>query len=144
MWKIIDNLAERFAVNCTKWVGSSITFLLASLLILGWLFSGPFFDFSTSWSLFINDFTTLVTFLAIFLIQRSQNKESSAIQLKLNELILSNEIASNKMINIESLTEAEIRELHSRFVELTKNVGANPSSIEKSPQPSDSVMKWMH
>jgi len=144
MQKSINRLTEWLAGAATIWAGTPWAFLTAILAILVWVISGPIFGYSDTWQLIANTGTTLVTFLMVFLIQRSQNKESLAIQLKLNELILSNDKASNKMINIESLTETEIRELHSRFVALTKEAGSNSSSIDNSPKPPNSVMKWMH
>ena len=100
--------------------GSSWGFGLALLTIIVWLASGPIFAFSDMWQLVINTGTTIVTFLMVFLIQRSQNKDSLAIHLKLNEVVAALRGASNRLINIEDLTEAEIRLLHTHYCALAK------------------------
>ena len=92
--------------------GRASTFLGALALILLWLISGPLFHYSDTWQLVINTGTTIITFLMVFLIQKSQNKDSKAIQIKLNELIASNEKASNRIVDIEDLTEKELDLLH--------------------------------
>src|SRR5882757_2714347 len=98
-------LLERWSYRVTLWTGSSWAFACAFLIIVGWLVTGPIFHFSDTWQLVINTGTTIVTFLMVFLIQRSQNKDSLAIQLKLNELVASHEYASNRLVNVESLSE---------------------------------------
>src|SRR5207247_1034023 len=85
-----------------------------------WLASGPFFDFSDTWQLIINTGTTVATFLMVFLIQRAQNKDSQAIHLKLNELVAAIKGASNRLINIEGLTEEEIKALHAHYCKLVE------------------------
>jgi len=100
--------------------GSTIGFSLAALLIVLWLVTGPIFHFSDTWQLMINTTTTIVTFLMVFLIQRSQNKEALAVQLKLNELVASKKGASNRLIDIEDLTEDELRILHKHFQKLAE------------------------
>src|SRR5688572_10716665 len=99
------HLLERISTWATKQTGSSPAFALAVAVIAIWLISGPFFHFSDTWQLVINTGTTIVTFLMVFLIQRGQNKESMAIQLKLNEIVASVRGASNRLINIEDMTE---------------------------------------
>ncbi|WP_421825764.1 low affinity iron permease family protein [Larkinella sp.] len=103
---------EHFATAVTKATGSSTAFLLALLSIIVWLITGPLFDYSDTWQLVINTSTTIITFLMVFLIQKSQNKDSMAIQLKLNELIASHHKASNRLLNIEDLSEDELVTLH--------------------------------
>ena len=95
---------ERFSSVVTKAAGSSAAFVCALALVLGWLVTGPLFDFSENWQLFINTGTTIITFLMVFLIQKSQNKDSLAIQLKLNELVAAHEFASNRLVSIEDMT----------------------------------------
>src|SRR6188474_2891504 len=97
-----------------------MAFAAAVLLILVWLVSGPLFGFSNTWQLVINTATTIVTFLMVFLIQRSQNKESLAVQLKLNELVASKKGASNRLIDIEDLSEEELQILHKHFRQLVE------------------------
>ncbi|GAB3919138.1 low affinity iron permease family protein [Larkinella terrae] len=103
---------EHFAGVVTKATGSSTAFLLALLTIIVWLITGPIFHYSDTWQLIINTGTTIITFLMVFLIQKSQNKDSMAIQLKLNELIASHSKASNRLLNIEDLSEEELITLH--------------------------------
>jgi low affinity Fe/Cu permease len=111
---------EWFALLATNWTGSSWAFTLAVGVVLVWLLSGPFFGFSDTWQLVINTGTTVVTFLMVFLIQRSQNKESLALQLKLNELVAAVHGASNRLINVEDLSEAEVHLLHNHYRTLAR------------------------
>ncbi len=103
---------ERFANKITSFTGSSVAFLSALSIVIIWAFTGPIFQYSETWQLVINTGTTIITFLMVFLIQKSQNKDSKAIQLKLNELIAANEKASNRMVDIEDLDEDELDGLH--------------------------------
>ncbi|MFC5411668.1 low affinity iron permease family protein [Larkinella bovis] len=111
---------EHFSTAVTKATGSSKAFLLALLTILIWLICGPVFGYSDTWQLVINTGTTIITFLMVFLIQKSQNKDSMAIQLKLNELIAAHDGASNRLLNIEDLSEAELQALHRYFTILVE------------------------
>jgi len=99
---------ENFATKASKAVGSPYAFVSALSLVVAWAICGPFFDFSETWQLVINTGTTIITFLMVFLIQKSQNKDSLAIQLKLNELVASNKESSNRLVDIESMTEDEM------------------------------------
>src|SRR5262247_3342613 len=103
------SLWERLARAVTAWAGSSAALALAVAVIVVWIATGPIFQFSDTWQLVINTGTTIVTFLMVFLIQRSQNKDSQAIQLKLNELVAAVAGASNRLINVENFTEEEIK-----------------------------------
>lgn len=109
---------ETFSARITHATGSTTAFFLASGCVLAWLFSGPFFDYSETWQLVINTGTTIVTFLMVFLIQKTQNKDSLALQLKLNELVASQEFASNRLVDVESLTEEELRTLQEYYKKL--------------------------
>jgi low affinity Fe/Cu permease len=118
------NFFERFSTKVTQAVGSTPAFIIAFSVVLIWALTGPFFDYSETWQLIINTSTTIVTFLMVFLIQKSQNKDALAIQLKLNELVASHEVASNRLIDVESLTEEElkvIQKYYSRLSERTKS-----------------------
>ncbi|WP_128544686.1 low affinity iron permease family protein [Larkinella soli] len=106
---------ERFANKVTKLAGSSTAFFIALLTVIVWLACGPIFHYSDTWQLVINTGTTIITFLMVFLIQKSQNKDSMAIQLKLNELLASQDGASNRLLNIEDLSEEELIALHRYF-----------------------------
>ena len=115
-----ESLLARLSHAATAWSGSSGAFGLAVLVILVWLVSGPVFAFSDTWQLVINTGTTVVTFLMVFLIQRAQNKDSQAVHLKLNELVAAMDGASNRLINIEGLTEQEIQTLHAHYCKLVE------------------------
>lgn len=115
-----NSLFERFANAATKFTGSSPAFLIATAIVLVWALTGPLFDYSETWQLVINTGTTIITFLMVFLIQKAQNKDGKAIQLKLNELIAAHERASNRMVDIEDLTEAELDQLHKFYVTLAE------------------------
>ena len=113
-------MIERFATWATRWTGSTSAFMIAVGFIVLWLGSGPFFHWSDTWQLIANTFTTLVTFVMVFLIQRSQNKDSMAVQLKLNELVAAIEGASNRLVDIEDLSEDELKVLHKHYEKLAE------------------------
>src|SRR4051812_41591607 len=119
---------ERFSHAAMIWTGSTAAFVIAVLLLVGWLVSGPLFHFSDTWQLVINTFTTVVTFLMVFLIQRAQNKDARAMELKLNELIASIDKASNRLIGVESLSEPELDALEERYRKLLSTVQRGKSS----------------
>jgi low affinity Fe/Cu permease len=126
----INDALERFSHRVTVWAGSSRAFGLALLALIAWAATGPLLGFSESWQLVVNTGTTIVTFLMVFLIQRSQNKESQAVQLKLNELLAAQQGASNRLINVEDLNEQHIKELHERFGSLTRKLETAKSNGE--------------
>jgi low affinity Fe/Cu permease len=111
---------ERLATHITKISGSSTAFLIALAIILIWGLTGPLFHYSDTWQLVINTGTTIITFLMVFVIQQSQNKDSLAIQLKLNELIAAEERASNRLVNVEDLTQDELETLKKFYIKLSK------------------------
>jgi len=113
-------LYSRIASKITYLTGRPLTLLVAFLIIIFWAASGPIFGFSDTWQLVINTGTTIITFLMVFIIQQSQNKDTTAIQLKLNELIACNQKASNRLIDIEDLTEDELLVLKKFYVKLSK------------------------
>ena len=116
----IGRFMERFSLTATQATGTSMAFVIALLVIIVWAITGPLFSFSDTWQLVINTSTTIVTFLMVFLIQRAQNKDALAIHLKLNELVAAIEGASNRLIDVEDLTEDEIKILHEHFKRLAK------------------------
>ena len=123
---VIGRGLERFSRAITDWVGTSWAFAVALAVVVAWGVTGPLFGFSDTWQLVINTGTTIVTFLMVFLIQRAQNKDARAIHLKLNELVAAMQGASNRIINVEDLTEEEVRLLHrhySRLVALARESG---------------------
>ncbi|RZJ34052.1 MAG: low affinity iron permease family protein [Flavobacterium sp.] len=114
-----NHMFEKFATNTAKATGSTAAFTVAFLIIILWGLTGPFFDYSETWQLLINTGTTIITFLMVFLIQKAQNKDSLAIQLKLNELVASSERASNRLVDVEDLTEEEMRILQEYYCKLS-------------------------
>src|SRR6185369_8751509 len=114
----IGHALETFSLAVTTWSGSSWAFVIALGTIVVWGVTGPVFGFSDTWQLVINTGTTIVTFLMVFLIQRSQNKEALAIHLKLNEIVAALEGASNRLIEAESFSEKELDTLQKHYKEL--------------------------
>ena len=125
---------EAFASSVTRATGSTTAFIIAFTLVVVWGITGPAFHYSETWQMVINTGTTIITFLMVFLIQKSQNKDSLAIQLKLNELVAAHEFASNRLVNVENMTEDELKVIHkyySKLSDFTKN--------EESMQQSHSI-----
>jgi low affinity Fe/Cu permease len=115
-----------FAGIATRGAGSPLAFALAALTVALWAITGPMFGYSETWQLVINTGTTIITFLMVFLIQQSQNKDSLAIHLKLNELLASHKLASNRLVSIEDLDEEELKKLavfYRRLSELSERDG---------------------
>ncbi len=110
---------ESFSTRVTRLAGSTPAFMIALALILAWAITGPYFHFSETWQLVINTGTTIITFLMVFLIQKSQNKDSLAIQLKLNELVAAHEFASNRLVDVENMTEEELRIIQKYYTKLS-------------------------
>ena len=115
-----ERALENTARKVTAWTGSTSAFALSVSVVLIWILSGPIFHYSDTWQLVINTGTTIITFLMVFLIQRSQNKDSLALHLKLNEVVAAMKGASNRLIDIESLSEAELRVLHRHYETLAR------------------------
>jgi low affinity Fe/Cu permease len=128
---------ERLSYQATKATGTSLAFMLALAVVIIWLLTGPVFKYSDTWQLVINTGTTIITFLMVFLIQRAQNKDAQAIHLKLNEIVAAMEGASNRLIDVEDLSEAEINALRTyyrKLIELARHddVLTNTHSIEEA------------
>jgi low affinity Fe/Cu permease len=128
------SLSERFAIGVTRATGSTGAFILAFFVVLIWAVSGPFFHYSENWQLVINTGTTIVTFLMVFLIQKAQNKDSLAIQLKLNELVAAHEFASNRLVNVENMSEADLKIIQKYYAGLS-----SLTKKEESLQQSHSI-----
>ncbi len=111
---------EKFSSRITKATGSSAAFIIALLVILIWVVTGPLFHFSDTWQLVINTGTTIITFLMVFIIQHSQNKDTTAVQLKLNELIAASSTASNRLIAVEDLSAKELETLKKFYSALSE------------------------
>ena len=116
----IGQTIERLSSAATAWTGSTPALLTAVGIVAVWLITGPFFHYSDTWQLVINTGTTIITFLMVFLIQRTQNKDSLALQLKLNELVAAVQGASNRLIDVEDLSEEELRVLHTFYRRLAE------------------------
>lgn len=122
--KSLSGAFEQFASKATKATGSSLAFIVALAMVLGWAMCGPFFHYSENWQMVITTTTAIITFLMVFLIQKEQNKDSLAIQLKLNELVAAHEFASNRLVDVENMTEDElkvIQKYYSKLTEFTKH-----------------------
>src|SRR5664279_3686458 len=112
---------ETFATGVSKAAGSNSAFIIAFVLVLIWGATGPVFHYSENWQLIINTGTTIITFLMVFLIQKAQNKESMAVQLKLNELVAAHEFASNRLVDVENMTEEELKVIQKYYSKLKTN-----------------------
>jgi low affinity Fe/Cu permease len=130
--------AQAFAQAVTKWTGSTPAFATAAMAVVVWAVIGPIFHYSDTWQLVMNTTSSIVTFLMVFLIQRSQNKDALAIHVKLNEIVKAVEGASNRIVNVEDLSEAELLRLESRYQTFAKRVaeGAVPGATAE-PRISD-------
>jgi len=116
----IGGFFNSFSEKATKIAGKPVSFILAFVIIIVWAVSGKLFNYSDTWQLVINTGTTIITFLMVFLIQQTQNKDTMAIHLKLNELLASNHDASNRLIDIEDLTEDELEIIKKFYIKLSK------------------------
>jgi len=125
------NLFTRMANAASRFAGSPASFVLALLVVLAWLVSGPLFKFSDTWQLVINTGTTIVTFLMVFLIQNSQNRDSRALQIKLDELIRATRGAHNKLLDLEELEESELKAFQDRYEALAKRARECDSQDEE-------------
>jgi low affinity Fe/Cu permease len=126
--------SERFAIQVSKATGSTGAFIIAFFLVLIWAACGPFFHYSENWQLVINTGTTIITFLMVFLIQKAQNKDSLAIQLKLNELVAAHEFASNRLVNVENMSEEDLKVIQKYYAGLS-----SLTKKEESLQQSHSI-----
>lgn len=115
------DLFHSFAKNSATAVGSPWAFLVAIVVVLGWIISGPTFQYSDTWQLVINTGTTIITFLIVFLIQNSQNRDAKAIHLKLDELIHKVKGARNALIDLENCTDEELERLQHQFEQLKRS-----------------------
>ncbi|MEO5684883.1 MAG: low affinity iron permease family protein [Chitinophagaceae bacterium] len=111
--------SERFANSITKRTGTTWAFFVALAIVLIWAGTGPVFHYSETWQLVINTGTTIITFLMVFLIQKAQNKDSLAIQLKLNELVAAHEFASNRLVDVENIPEEELKVIQKYYTHLS-------------------------
>ena|ERR1043165_9490208 len=139
---------RRFSHTTSQMVGSPWAFALAVLVIIVWAFFGPIHNYSDTWQLVINTGTTIVTFLMVFLIQNTQNRDSRAIHLKLDELIRALKVARNRLVNLEEMSDAELDQLQKQFQTVCgarrsarekkdeRKVAGEPNSVETQRQPA--------
>ena len=128
----MNNLFRKIANRISTWTGSAWAFLIAFSIVFVWALTGPIFDFSGTWQLFINTGTTIVTFLMVFLIQNTQNRDGKAMQLKLDELIRASSLASDHFLDLEDMTDSDLEELDQEFKRLRELYENNPpKSIHK-------------
>ena len=125
----------------STWMGRPWAFLTAILIIVAWGITGPFFHFSDTWQLVINTGTTIITFLMVFLIQNTQNRDAKAIHLKLDELIHAVHGARNKLVNLESLSDEELAKLEAEFAKLGKRYGKLADQSEKTAEGPESISR---
>jgi len=125
----MENAFSRMAQWTGAQLGRPYTFALACLTVIIWGATGPIFGYSDTWQLVINTGTTIVTFLMVFLLQHTQNRDTRVIQLKLDELIRANENARNALLGLEGLTDDEMRRIQAKFSALAR-LGAAPEEIE--------------
>jgi len=118
--KRLSQFFDTFSSKVTKVTGKPVAFILACAIIIVWAVTGPIFKFSDTWQLVINTGTTIITFLMVFVIQQSQNKDTIALQIKLNELIASSQNASNRLIDVEDRTPEELETLKKFYIQLAK------------------------
>jgi low affinity Fe/Cu permease len=114
-WNSWSHMFSQMACAISHWAGKPLTFLVAVLIVLLWAASGPLFGYSDTWQLVINTSTTIITFLMVFLIQHTQNRDTLALQLKLAELIIAMKGAENEIATAEDLTEEELELLHGEY-----------------------------
>jgi low affinity Fe/Cu permease len=126
-----DGFARKASLLC----GKPVVFLLAVATVVGWAATGPLFGFSDTWQLVINTGTTIITFLMVFLIQNTQNRDSMAVQVKLAELILALKGAQNRLANCEELSEEELTRLHDEYREKAKTLDGEIANRQKAKRP---------
>jgi low affinity Fe/Cu permease len=124
---------EGFSARVSDWAGSTTAFICSLLLVIAWIATGPLFNYSDTWQLVINTITNVVTFVMVFLIQRAQNKDSLAMQVKLSGLLAAIRGSADAMLAVEDLSEEELRALHARYLELARRgERPSPSALEAS------------
>ena len=125
---------HRFSQATSAAVGTPVAFLLAALIIIGWAVTGPLFHYSDTWQLVINTGTTIVTFLMVFLIQNTQNRDAKAIHLKLDELIRAKKGARNRLVDLENCTDEELDQIEAEFKRIRSRAERHPDDESHSPR----------
>jgi low affinity Fe/Cu permease len=130
----LNNQFSQMAQTVSSWTGHPISFLLAAAVVILWIVTGPLFDYSDTWQLVINTGTTIITFLMVFLIQNTQNRDMLTVQLKLSELVLAVKEAENRFASIEDLSDEELEELHEQCKERAEHTLSHIESRRAAPQ----------
>jgi low affinity Fe/Cu permease len=118
----INDVFQKFSAKISRYMGSPAAFILSVLVIITWAVTGPLFNYSNNWQLVINTGTTIVTFLMIFLVQTTQNRDAKAIHLKLDELIYAIKTARNELVDIEEGTESELNRIENEYKKIRENI----------------------
>jgi low affinity Fe/Cu permease len=126
----LNGLFRKFSAKTSEMVGSSWAFILATLIVIVWAVSGPHFNYSETWQLVINTGTTIITFLMVFLIQNTQNRDSKALHLKLDELIKATKGARNKMIDLDKLSDEQLKELEEEYKRICAKEGGDTGQLK--------------
>jgi len=138
---MLNDFFRKFSHKTSEVVGSPISFFVALILLLVWAFSGPIFHFSDTWQLVINTATTIITFLMVFLIQNTQNRDAKAIHLKLDELIRSMQGARNTLVKIEELSDGDLEELQKQFRRINEQYSKIAETVEDAFEKEIEVAK---
>jgi low affinity Fe/Cu permease len=133
------NWYDRFSKVAARIAGRSATFTAATAVILTWLITGPIFNFSDTWQLAINTATTIITFLMVFLIQHTQNIDSQATQIKMDEIIRATKGAHNTLLDIEEMTEKQLDDLREQYEQLARNAQQTQESEDTDPKSSETI-----
>ncbi len=127
----MKDLFRKFAHRTSEIVGSPLAFIIAFAVLLAWGFSGPLFHYSDTWQLVINTATTIITFLMVFLIQNTQNRDAKALHLKLDELIRSSHGARNTLVNLEELSDEDLEHLQGQFRRISEHYLQASNQVEE-------------
>jgi len=130
----VSDFFHGMAQRCAEAFGTSWAFAIAVLVVLTWAATGPLFDYSDTWQLVINTGTTIVTFLTVFLIQNAQNRDAKAFHLKLDELIYAVRGARNELIDLETLSDEELEQIHTEFQRLAEQRRSQNAKRPATPQ----------
>jgi low affinity Fe/Cu permease len=136
--KTNGNIFERASQAITGFTGSTTAFIIACFVIIVWGVTGPIFNYSDTWQLVINTGTTVITFLMVFLIQRTQNKDAMAMQMKLNEIVAAIKGASNRLVDVEDLSENDLKLLHKHYQKLA-DIAEKEDSLHNSHSVEEAV-----
>ena len=136
----MNDIFRKFANKTSEIVGSPWSFIVAVIIIIIWAISGPVFGFSDTWQLVINTGTTIITFLMVFLIQNTQNRDAKAIHLKLDELLRAVDEARTGMVDLEDMTDEELKQLQEEF----KNLRERTPSIQRAPEIIEEKLEERH